>query len=128
MPTDAAALPIYMQVSGKLIREISSGRLIDGEKLPPERDMAADLGIAVGTLRKALNDLVAKGMLDRVQGSGNYVRHNPDAAGDYAFFRVELLNGGGLPTADVLSVRRIKKPSELPEFGRSGYGHRIRRL
>ena len=79
MPAASSALPIYMQTAEMLIREIASGRLIDGERLPPERNMAADLGIAVGTLRKALDDLSAKGLLERVHGSGNYIRHNPDA-------------------------------------------------
>ena len=128
MAADSIALPIYMQTAEMLIREISSGRLIDGERLPPERDMAADLGIAVGTLRKALDDLAEKGLLERVQGSGNYVRHNPDAAGVYAFFRLELLDGGGLPTAEILSVRHMRKPDNLPTFGRADDAHRIRRL
>jgi GntR family transcriptional regulator len=128
MNTDGADLPIFMQTAEMLIREISSGRLLDGEKLPPERDMASDLGIAVGTLRKALDELVAKGLLERVQGSGNYVRHNPDVTGVYAFFRLELLDGGGLPTAKVLSAERRKKPEDLPAFGQSREGHRIRRV
>lgn len=128
MKTESAHLPIYLQTAEMLIREISSGRLLDGERLPPERDMAAELGIAVGTLRKALNELVSKGLLERVQGSGNYVRHNPDASGVYAFFRLELLEGGGLPTAKVLTVERRKKTDDLPVFGRSPEGHRIRRL
>ena len=68
------ALPVHQQISEMLIREIAAGRIIEGEKLPPERDMAAGLGIAVGTLRKALGDLERKGLLSRVQGSGNYVR------------------------------------------------------
>ncbi len=127
MSANASALPIYLQTAEMLIREISSGRLIDGEKLPPERDMALELGIAVGTLRKALDDLVEKGLLERVQGSGNYVRHNPDAAGVYAFFRLELLEGGGLPTADILGVKRMPKPDDLPSFGSSSHAHRIRR-
>ncbi|MEM8802301.1 MAG: GntR family transcriptional regulator [Pseudomonadota bacterium] len=128
MPTAKTALPLYMQTAEMLIRDIASGRLIDGERLPPERDMAADLGVAVGTLRKALDDLVDKGLLARVQGSGNYVRHNPDAAGVYAFFRLERLEGGGLPTAEVLDVRRIKKPNDLPEYGQSKEAHRVRRI
>lgn len=128
MPAEASSLPIYMQTAEMLIREVSSGRLIDGEKLPPERDMAADLGIAVGTLRKALDDLEAKGFLERVHGSGNYIRHNPDAAGVYAFFRLERLEGGGLPTADTLEAKRLKKPADLPTFGQSDHAHRIRRL
>ena len=128
MPAASSALPIYMQTAEMLIREIASGRLIDGERLPPERNMAADLGIAVGTLRKALDDLSAKGLLERVHGSGTYIRHNPDAVGVYAFFRLELLEGGGLPTANVIDVRRLKKPGDLPAFGSSEDAHCIRRL
>lgn len=128
MDADSTALPIYVQTAEMLIREIASGRLIDGERLPPEREMAAEMGIAVGTLRKSLNDLVDKGLLVRVQGSGNYVRHNPDAASVYSFFRLERLEGGGLPTAKVLNVEKVQKPQELPAFGRSKTAHRIRRL
>lgn len=111
-----------------LIREIAAGRMIDGEKLPPERDMAAGLGIAVGTLRKALADLNCKGLLQRIQGSGNYVRSKPDVASVYSMFRLELVEGGGLPTARVLSVQRLPKPAGMPQFGSSADGHRIRRL
>lgn len=128
MTADSTALPKYVQTAEMLIREIAAGRLIDGERLPPEREMAAGLGIAVGTLRKALDDLERRGLLSRVQGSGNYVRHNPEATGVYAFFRLELVEGGGLPTAEVLSVERVEKPEDLPKFGRSHLAHRIRRL
>lgn len=122
------ALPLHQQTSEMLIREIAAGRIIDGEKLPPEREMAAGLGIAVGTLRKALADLEGKGLLERVQGSGNYVRSRPDVESIYAMFRLELVEGGGLPTARVLSVDRLPKPVGMPAFGTSTDGHRIRRL
>ncbi|MBO6716423.1 MAG: GntR family transcriptional regulator [Rhizobiaceae bacterium] len=122
------SLPVHQQISEMLIREIGAGRLIEGEKLPPEREMAAGLGIAVGTLRKALAELERSGLLERIQGSGNYVRSKPDVAGVYSMFRLELVEGGGLPTAKVLSVERLAKPADLPAFGRSGEGHRIRRL
>lgn len=122
------SLPLYQQISELLIRDIAAGRLIDGERLPPERDMAANLGIAVGTLRQALKDLTAKGMLDRIQGSGNYVRAKADPDSVYALLRIELATGGGLPTARVLSVDRMPKDPRLPPFGASDEGHRIRRL
>jgi len=123
------ALPIYQRTAERLIREIAVGRLLDGERLPPERDMAAALGISVGTLRKSLADLQERGLLERRQGSGNYIRHLPEAAGVYAFFRLELAEGGGgLPTADVLSVERRAKPAGAPGFGPSPDAHRIRRL
>ena len=125
---DASSLPKYIQISEMLIREIAAGHLVDGARLPPERDMAVDLGISVGTLRKALGDLAEKGMLERVQGSGNYVRHQTDVASVYAFFRLELAGGGGLPTARVLSLDRLAKQPGMPHFGPSSDGHRIRRL
>ncbi|MDE3123556.1 MAG: GntR family transcriptional regulator [Paracoccaceae bacterium] len=127
MPQNGS-LPLYLQISELLIRDIAAGRLIDGAKLPPEREMAGQMGIAVGTLRKALSDLEAKGLLQRVQGSGNYVRARAEVASVYALFRLELVEGGGLPTAEVLSVERLLKPADLPDFGRARDAHRIRRL
>lgn len=128
MGTEAYALPKYVQASETLIRDISAGRLRDGERLAPEREMAAQMGIAVGTLRKALSELEERGLVERIQGSGNYVRHRPEASGLYAFFRLERLEGGGLPTADLLDVRRMEKPADLPRFGRSTHGFRIQRM
>ena len=122
------SLPKFVAVSEMLIREIAAGHLADGARLPPEREMAADLGIAVGTLRKALAELEGKGLLERVQGSGNYVRHKADVASVYALFRLEKVRGGGLPTANVINVSRQAKPRDAPAFGDSDEGHRIRRL
>ena len=55
------ALPIYMQISEFLIREIAAGRLVDGQRLPPEREMAKSHGTTVRTLRKSLYELEKKG-------------------------------------------------------------------
>ncbi|WBU57852.1 GntR family transcriptional regulator [Paracoccus sediminicola] len=123
-----SALPLYLQLSEMLARDIAAGHLLDGERLPPEREMAAKMGTSVGTLRKALAELTERGLLERRQGSGNYVRRRPDAQNVYAFFRIELLAGGGLPTARLLSLDRMVKPAALPDFGSSDHAHRIRRL
>ena len=125
---DQTALPLYVEVSEMLIRDMTAGRLLDGERLPPERNMARDLGISVGTLRKALGLLENKGQLTRRHGSGNYVHHKPDVDSVYAFFRLEKPDGGGLPTADILDVTKLSKPASLPAFGTSENAHRIRRL
>lgn len=128
MSTSPGSLPIYIQITELLVRDIAANRLIDGERLPPERDMAAQLGIAVGTLRKALAELEKRGLLERVQGSGNYIRAISDPQSVYAMFRLELLSGGGLPTAEILTVERREKPASLPKFGTSTEAYRIRRL
>ena len=126
--TGTHSLPLFIQISEMLIRDIQAGRLADGGRLPPEREMAEQLGLAVGTLRKALAELTEKGLLERRQGSGNYVRAPAGATGIYAFFRLELVDGGGLPTAEILTVDTCKKPAILPAFGKSKRAHRIRRL
>lgn len=123
-----SALPIYVQISEVLIREIASGRLVDGSRLPPERELAKQHFTTVRTLRKALNILEEKGLLDRIQGSGNYVRSGAVVDSVYSMFRLELRTGGGLPTARVLSVEELEKPADFPLFGTSDRGTRIRRL
>ena len=121
-------LPKHILLSEMLIREIMCGRIPDGSRLPSERQMAADFDIAVGTLRKALAILQDKGVLERIQGSGNYVRAETDVSSVYSFFRLERAEGGGLPTATVLSQRTMLKPQNTPHIGDSAYGHRIRRV
>lgn len=126
-PQNANTQPKYVQLSELLARDIDAGRLLDGERLPPERDMAASLGTSIGTLRKALATLENKGLLRRVQGSGNYIQKSAGAAGAYPMFRLELLSGGGLPTAQVLTLDVLQKPTDLPAFGTSPRATRIRR-
>lgn len=122
------ALPIYLQVSELLIREIAVGRLVDGQRLPPERQLAEQHGITVRTLRKSLAELSKRGLLDCVQGSGNYIRSNHEAQSIYSMFRLELISGGGLPTAQFLDISTQEKPDDLPNFGMVKHGTRIRRL
>lgn len=118
---------MHLEISEMLAREIKAGVLLDGERLEPERVMAQRLGIAVGTLRKALAELHAMGLLDRVQGSGNYVRNVDAHQTIYGFFRLELLAGGGLPSADTLSLDRMSGDG-IARFAAEDDYYRIRRL
>lgn len=130
----ANRLPLHIELSEMLAREIQAGILLDGMRLPPERALAEELGVAVGTLRKALLDLSEKGLIERVHGSGNYVRSANNIANSgksktiYEFFRLELIAGGGLPTAEVLYVNKVKKTEEVGDIGDDAYAYRIRRL
>ena len=122
------ALTKTIQLSEMLTREIAVGRYPDGTRLPTERQMAENLGVAVGTLRRSLSILEDRGLLRRIQGSGNYIRVQPEIESMYEFFRLELLDGGGTPTADVLSVRKIKKSERVPNIGPGSLAHCIRRI
>lgn len=90
--------------------------------------MAREHGVSVGTLRKSLAQLEERGLLERQQGSGNYIRHQQRAGNIYALFRLELTSGGGLPTAKTLKLDKLDKSEDLPEFGPSAQAFRFRRL
>jgi GntR family transcriptional regulator len=100
-------LPLYKQICELLHREITAGHWLPGDRLPVESELAHNLGVAIGTLRKALSQLETEGMLERRQGSGTYVKRAPTGNAVYQFFHLELLKGGGVPTADTLSVELV---------------------
>lgn len=125
---ERGSLPKHRQISEMLAREIAAGRLAEGARLPGEREMASDLGVAVGTLRRALDHLTEQGLMERVQGSGNYVRRAVDPREVYAFFGLELTEGAGLPTARIISADAVMRPSTLDTEGAQSTVLRIRRL
>ncbi len=54
---------------------LAGGTHRPGDRLPPELELAALLGVSRGTLRTALDRLEAAGEITRRQGSGTYVGH-----------------------------------------------------
>ena len=64
---------IYLQLINVILQGIEQGALLPGEQLPPERQLAHDLGVNRSTVQHALNELVSQGILLRQQGSGTWV-------------------------------------------------------
>jgi GntR family transcriptional regulator len=68
---------IYLQVRDELIGRLSSGVWKPGSALPSELDLARELGVSSGTVRKALDDMEAMRLVTRRQGRGTFVNdHN----------------------------------------------------
>jgi GntR family transcriptional regulator len=65
--------PLWIQAVNLINREITTGVLQPGMRLPPERELCLELGISRVTLRKALNKLVEDGVLSASHGRGWYV-------------------------------------------------------
>jgi DNA-binding FadR family transcriptional regulator len=61
------------QVIEQLQTQITSGEWAVGTRIPPEPDLAAQLGVGRNTLREAVLALVHAGLLERRQGSGTFV-------------------------------------------------------
>ncbi len=70
---ESSSQPLYQQLQ-RALREAIEQRLLKPEDaLPPERKLASDLAVSRLTVRKALDGLVAEGLLQRRPGSGNFV-------------------------------------------------------
>ncbi|MDR1388635.1 MAG: FadR family transcriptional regulator [Treponema sp.] len=64
---------IYEEVVEIIIRQIRSGALKVGQKLPPERVLSEEMGVSRTSLREALRSLESMGYIYSVTGGGNYV-------------------------------------------------------
>jgi GntR family transcriptional regulator len=103
--------PLYLQVGELLTRQIATGVWKPNETLPNELELARELGVSTGTVRKALEKLEADRLVVRRQGRGTFVLDQtaPEAAsrferlrqagGEPVVWRAELLGqSGGAPT------------------------------
>ncbi len=66
--------PLHKQISDQMRANIAVGVWPPHYKLRAEPELAADLGVSRGTLRRALRTLIAEGLLVQVQGKGTFVK------------------------------------------------------
>jgi len=71
----SSPLPIYRQLIYMIKLEILSGRLNDGDLLPPIRELAKILKLNPNTVAKAYYSLEEEGFITSKRGSGNWVNY-----------------------------------------------------
>jgi DNA-binding GntR family transcriptional regulator len=72
-PNKAHPQPLWRQVADSMRQNINTGRWPEHFKLTAEEDLAIELDISRGTLRRALSALVDEGLLVQIQGRGTFV-------------------------------------------------------
>lgn len=104
---EAAGMPLYQVVKRSLLNAIESGSCPPGSTLPSETEIAQRLGVSIGTLRRAVDELSAEHILVRRQGRGTFVAtHSPDRL-LHQFFHVERADGlREAPAMELLSFER----------------------
>lgn len=65
--------PPYEQLRRQLVDLIEGGQLVEGERLPPLRQLAGDLGLAVGTVARTYRELETAGLVRSRRGGGTRV-------------------------------------------------------
>jgi GntR family transcriptional regulator len=98
--------PLYAQTEEILTRRIAGGEWLPGALIPPEPELAAELGVSPGTVRKALDGLERRRLIERRQGRGTFVAAHTSERALFHFFRVvDLADGRHAPTSFVLDCR-----------------------
>lgn len=107
-------LPLYQQVREEILARIAAGQWLPGAPIPTETELTRLYGVAIGTVRKAVDTLVNEGLLLRSQGRGTFVRR-PDFEGSlFRFFRQVDSTGQRLvPISRILDKQLREPPAEV---------------
>src|SRR3954454_15139417 len=106
--------PLYFQLAQAIEGAISSGGLPAGSRLENEVLLAQRYGLSRPTVRRAVQELVDKGLLVRKRGVGTqviqpHVRRSVELTSLYE----DLARAGDSPTTTVLSLERVPAPAEI---------------
>jgi GntR family transcriptional regulator len=116
--------PLYRNLARILGELIEEGKLAPAVGLPPERDLAEELGLGRITVRNAYKELLAQGAVESRRGSGTFVAERPARISQHLWrltsFSEDMLSRGKEPGARVVT-NRIDKPSPDEAF-RLGVG------
>lgn len=85
--------PLYVQVRDLLMERVRTGAWRPGMALPSEHELAAELGVSQGTVRKALDAMARDNILRRQQGRGTFVHEQTSEDVLFRFF--QLFDDGG---------------------------------
>jgi GntR family transcriptional regulator len=101
--------PLYREVKRRITDSLGSGEWKPGEAIPAEPRLAARFGVSIGTLRKAIDELVAENVLLRQQGRGTFVASHRGEAMRFLFFSIVGQDGSHhYPEVRLEAFRRAK--------------------
>ncbi|HSD42392.1 MAG TPA: GntR family transcriptional regulator [Burkholderiales bacterium] len=101
------AAPLYKEVKRLLTGSLQAREWQPGEALPSETRLAQHFHVSIGTLRKAVDELVAEQVLVRQQGRGTFVATHGPSRLMFQFFRIVRSDGEKqLPEPELLGFER----------------------
>ena len=108
-----ARTPAYQQIEAQILALVEEGTLGAGDRLPPERDLAADLGVSRMTVRQAFDALARRGLVERGVGRGTFVaapKVDLDHSTRVAGFTEQMEAAGLEPMARILRSEVVGAP------------------
>ncbi|MCZ0964277.1 GntR family transcriptional regulator [Paracoccus benzoatiresistens] len=111
--TLVAAKPLYAQVRDQLTRRLVSGEWTPGMLIPSEQELARQLNVSQGTVRKALDAMTMDNLLVRRQGRGTFVAQPEDPRQLFQFFRLSSEKQQEFPESQVLKMTRVSGTKDV---------------
>jgi GntR family transcriptional regulator len=111
MPRAETASPLFAQVREKLKTRIADGSLQPGAKLPSEAELEQQFGVSRVTIRQALSELQALGLIEKVNGKGSFVREaqrRSSALEPLAGFYETMRRRGHVASGTVSKIERVE--------------------
>jgi GntR family transcriptional regulator len=114
--------PLYETVKRRVSERILLGEWPPGKVIPGEQKLALEFAVAVGTIRRALADLVQEGMLARRRKTGTVVTGRTPQHSLRLFFQYFRLHGvdGSLQRSRVREPRAVVVPAEAVTAAKLG--------
>jgi len=113
LTTGKGSISLYMQIRELLTAKVGKGEWLPGAIIPSEINLAQELGVSQGTVRKAITELVENNILTRRQGLGTFVSNHDVHRALFYFFHIADNKGHKvLPDSRVLHCRR-KQASKM---------------
>ena len=110
---DLGPIPLHHQVYLDLRSMLDAGAWREGDRLPPERELATRYGCSLITVRHALGELAREGRIERTRGRGTFVlrqRIDHDFAGALSF--AEQMQRHGLNARTRVVTARLEPAGE----------------
>lgn len=109
-----APVPLYYQLRQALLNQIRKNGLKPGDQMPTELEIERRYQVSRSTIRQAINDLVADGVVERIQGKGTFVaapkiRHIPRLTS----FKENMLSQGYVPSHRTLASYEAQAPQDV---------------
>ena len=116
MPPIDSRLPRYQRLRDSIAADIAAHLWRPGEAIPTEAELARTHGVAVGTVRKAIDMLSNDGLVERSQGRGTFVRRPSFDNSLFRFLRQHGADGGRVgPDSRLLARAVLPAPPEVAE-------------
>jgi GntR family transcriptional regulator len=109
-------LPLYQRLRDQLAEQIANNRWRPGEAIPTEAALSSEYCLSTGTVRKAIDMLVADNILERQQGRGTFIRRPQFQSSLFRFFRFQSIAGERqIPESRILSIEPMSAPSAVSQ-------------